>query len=296
MNNFLNDNFTNNIVLFLNNTKNTNLHKFLLDMKIKFDTKSKKEKLIHLYKNCHYLTEENYNKSININRTNVYTVLKFPIKTSESLKEMAKQCLQNIVKSQKILVDNKKININDCIIVDICNTSKGIFSGFHTDFIYSNFTGNAFNVWYLIENNENRGNMFLLESDDYKKKYTPCSLDYNSKDGLIHLFRNSYTDAAKNLLPFTKKSRIGYLNEDRVKVTYTNIKNSECIVMSKHLLHSGDEKRKNNVRGLHFRILVKNEDGSIDYNNHYKPSDKFPKHKWDQENKKLYGVELFDFA
>jgi hypothetical protein len=296
INNFLHDRFTNDIVLFIDKTKNTNLQKFILNTILKFDPKSKKEKLIDLSKNCHYLTEENYNKSININRSNVYTVLKFPIKTSESLKEMAKQCLENIVKSQKILVNNKKININDCIIVDICNTSKGIFSGFHTDFMYSNFTGNAFNVWYLIENNQNYGNMFLLESDEYKKKYTPCFLDYNSKDNLIPLCRNSYTDVVKSIFPFIKESHIGYLNEDRVKMTYTNIKNSECIVMSKHLLHRGDEKRKNNVRGFHFRVLVKNEDGSIDYNNHYKPSDKFPNHRWDQKNKKLYGVEFFDFV
>jgi hypothetical protein len=35
--------------------------------------------------------------------------------------------------------------------------------------------------------------MFLLESDQYIKKYTPCSLDleYNSKDNLIPVSINS---------------------------------------------------------------------------------------------------------
>lgn len=66
--------------------------------------------------------------------------------------------------------------------------------------------------------------------------------------------------------------------------------------MSKHLLHKGDHRRNGNVNGFHFRVLVKNEDGSIDYNKYYKPSDKFPNHRWDEKNKKLYGVGLFDFA
>jgi hypothetical protein len=50
------------------------------------------------------------------------------------------------------------------------------------------------------------------------------------------------------------------------------------------------------VKGFNFRVIVKNEDGSIDYNGFYKRSDKFPKHIWDQQNKKLYGVDLLDFV
>jgi hypothetical protein len=66
--------------------------------------------------------------------------------------------------------------------------------------------------------------------------------------------------------------------------------------MSKHVLHGGDLKRDNNVKGFNFRVLIKNKDGSINYNNFYKNTDKFPKHKWDKINKKLYGVDLFDFV
>jgi len=66
--------------------------------------------------------------------------------------------------------------------------------------------------------------------------------------------------------------------------------------MSKHVLHRGDNLRKDNVKGFNFRVIVKNEDGSIDYNGFYKQSDKFPKHRWDQQNKKLYGVDLLDFV
>ena len=55
-------------------------------------------------------------------------------------------------------------------------TNATKFNNYRTDIEYSNFDGHACNVWYLIENNENIGNMFLLETDEYKKEYTPCYL------------------------------------------------------------------------------------------------------------------------
>jgi hypothetical protein len=103
-------------------------------------------------------------------------------------------------------------------------------------------------------------------------------------------------DFASTFVPFKRQTHLGYLHEDNVKVTYTNIKNCECLIMTKHLMHRGDDRRNNNVKGFNFRVLVKNKDGSIDYDIYYKPSDKFPNHIWDQKNKKLYGVESFDLV
>ena len=50
----------------------------MVDVKNKLHSHTKKEKLNQLSNNCHYLTEKNYNKSINIDRVNEYTVLKIP--------------------------------------------------------------------------------------------------------------------------------------------------------------------------------------------------------------------------
>jgi hypothetical protein len=204
---------------------------------------------------------------------------------------MAKTVLKNILKSENILINNKPIKFKDCVVVDIINTSNIILTGIHTDIEYSYFTGNSFNVWYLIENNKNYGNMFILESDEYKKIYTPCTVknvDYdkeNNKINSINLHNHSMTSVVKK--------KVGTIN--KFKVTYTNINNGDCLVMSKHVLHTGDNRRNNNVKGFHFRVLVKNDDGSIDYNKYYN-SNKFPNHRWDKKNKKLFGVELFDFA
>ena len=134
------------------------------------------EKLDDLSKDYKFLT--NYNKIIEINDTNQYTVLDVKIDKSKSLHKMAKNVLHNILKDKYVLVNNKPVNFKDCVLLDVVDVTSIIFSGFHTDVEYFTFTGPAFNVWYLIENCENYGNMFILESSDYKKKYTPCSINY----------------------------------------------------------------------------------------------------------------------
>ena len=84
--------FTNDVISILNKFKNTKLQKNIINVKNKFvDSNAKKEKLNNLSKNCHYLTEKNYNKYINIDKINNYTILKIPIQPSDSLKQMAKQ-------------------------------------------------------------------------------------------------------------------------------------------------------------------------------------------------------------
>jgi hypothetical protein len=284
----------NDVSILLNKFKKKNIifnfYNFFISKSSKNDKRF--EKLDDLCKDYKFLT--NYNKSIEINDTNQYTVLDVKIDTSKSLHKNAKNVLNNILKDKYVLVNNKPVNFKDCLILDVFDVTSINFSGFHTDAEYFTFTGYAFNVWYLIENCENYGNMFILESSDYKKKYTPCCInykEYNIKDKQIPFKEVSYLYGLTNVVKNT-----GYLNKDNIKISYTNLKNGECIVMSKHLLHRGDHRRNNNVKGFHFRVLVKNEDGSIDYNGYYKPSDKFPNHRWDQKNKKLYGVELFDFV
>lgn len=267
----------------------------------KFNNKKKNTANLNeiICKDYKFLTQYNYyDKSIDIDEINQYTVININIDASDSLKNMAKNCLTNILKSKKILINNKPVRFKDCVIVDIINTSVFTISTLHTDIEYSDFIGNSFNVWYLIENNKSYGNMFLLESDEYKKEYTPCRTitRYNGteisnyeKYKTIDLYKHSFYSV------FIGKEGKKVATLKKFKVIYTDIKNGDCLVMSKHVIHSGDKRRNNNVKGFHFRVLVKNKDGSIDYNKFYK-SLKFPNHRYDEKNKKIFGVELFDFA
>lgn len=288
--NFLEYYLTHSIFKFTNRIQNTKIGAYASK---KSCNKEFEDKLLQkICKEYNFLTKYNYNKTIEIDELNQYTVLNVNIDVSESLKVMAKNVLKNILKSENILLNDQPVKMEDCIIVDVINTSNITLTGFHTDVEYSYFTGNAFNVWYLIKNNKNYGNMFLLESDDYKKDYTPCFVKdvcnkENNKISSISLHNHSMFSKLFN-------KNIGKIND--FKVFYTNMKNGDCLVMSKHVLHTGDNRRRNNVKGFHFRVIVKNKDGSIDYDKYYNANKKFPKHIWDKDNKKLFGIELLDLA
>jgi hypothetical protein len=178
--------------------------------------------------------------------------------------------------------------MSDCVIVDVFNTTLTQFNTFHTDIEYLNFNGNAFNVWYLIENNEEYGNMFLLESPDYKKEYTPCFLLDDIVNNNFPIMKQSFLGSMIN-----DYDQIGNINKNNVKITYANLKNGECLIMSKHLLHRTDINRNKHFRGFNFRVIIKNEDGSINYMNKY--NNKKPYHIYDEEHHKIFGVKILDF-
>jgi hypothetical protein len=249
---------------------------------------TKSTKLYSLCDNCKYLSKKSYNRHINIDKVNKYTVLKFNIDTYKTLKQMAKECLIKILNSKNICLNDQPIKLDDCIIVDIFNSGLTKFNNFHTDIEYSIFIGNAFNVWYLIENNETFGNMFLLQTKEYKKEHTPCFLDDEYNDNLISVKKQSYiSEITKNY------KNIEYFNQNNLKITYANIKNNECLIMSKHLLHRTDLSRTKNFKGFNFRVVIKNKDGSIDYKQKFQK--KKPYHIYDEENHKIYGCKLLDF-
>ncbi len=275
-----------NIINLTDKIKNTEVLKKINEYR------SYKIKLHPILDNSKYLSTQSYDRFMEVDEINNYTILKFSVDQTKSLTKMAKECLLNILNKKKVLLNNKPVKMKDCVILDVLNTSLFKTNFFHTDFEYSNFTGNCFNVWYLTENNENYGNIFLLETDEYKKEYTPCALHREYKGYLIPVKRNPYLSTLQQL----NGNVMGYLNQKNIKITYLNMKNCECLVMSKHVLHTTDLLRDGNVKGFNFRVIVKNKDGSINYNNKYKQSDKFPNHKWDIQNKKLYGVELLDFC
>lgn len=280
--------YTYYIIKFINLIKNKKIQQIIYNIRNN-PNNTKSTKLYSLCNNCNYLSNECYNRHINIDKINKYTILKCNIDTSMTLQQMAEKCLTKILNSKKICLNDEPIKLDNCIIVDIFNTGLSKFNNFHTDIEYSVFTGNAFNVCYLIENNETFGNMFLLETKEYKKEYTPCFLNDEYNDDLICVKKQSYIGEIIHC-----NKTIGYLNQNNLKITYANVKNNECLIMSNHLLHRTDLSRTKNFKGFNFRVIIKNKDGSIDYKQQYTKIK--PYHIYDEENNKIYGCKLFDFV
>ena len=240
-------------------------------------------------KNYKLLNNYDYDKKIDISFINTYTILKFNLDFSLGLKKLAVQCLKKILDKKKILSDGKIICLKDCVICDVFYSSLTKFNNYHTDIEYSKFTGNAFNVWYLIENNNFSGNVFLLKTNDYKKDYTPCVIEDDYNNNNLKVIRQKYSH---KLLKYDEE--IGYLNKNNINIKYLNIKNEECLVMTKHLLHRTDLSRNNNFKGFNFRVIIKNDDGSINYDGYDKIIK--PYHNYCNKTKKIYGCKLTDFV
>jgi hypothetical protein len=248
----------------------------------------------YLLNNYTLLDKNNTNKNIDIDEINNYTIINNISLKSINIDEDKPVMLYNILKclldSGLIHCNGKVItDINQCIIMDLLYTKNSTFGSVHTDIDYDWVLSEAFNVWYLIKNNDDYGNMFLLETDEYDKSYTPCKLDdyYKNDDKNISVFKNNIT---RKLLEYGKK--LGTLNLENIKPKYLNIKNGECVVMSKHVLHTPDLRRNNNVNAFHFRVVIKNDDGSI-----YHSGNKFAmrsNHTYDASSKKLFNVNMFD--
>ena len=281
--------FINYILKFINLIKNNKIQQIFYYKINKSPDYIKKTKLYTLCCDYKHLSITSYNRHIEIDNINNYTVLKFNIDTSNTLQIMAKKCLENILNNKNVCLNNIPIKMEDCIIVDVFNTSLTKFNEFHTDIEYASFTGKSFNVWYLIENNENTGNMFLLEANEYKKEYTPCFMVDDYKDDLIPIMKQSYISEINK-----KYKKLGYINQNNIQITYANIKNGECLIMSKHLLHRTDLSRNKNFKGFNFRVIIKNKDGSINYKHKYKNIK--PYHIYDEEHNKIYGCKLLDFV
>ena len=90
------------------------------------------------------------------------------------------------------------------------------------------------------------------------------------------------------------EQKIGSLDQDKVQITYTNIKNEECLIMSLHLLHRTDLSRTDNFKGFNFRVLLRKNDGSIPHK--YKYTHRKPYHRYDDVNRTLHNCEILDFA
>ena len=248
----------------------------------------------YLLNNYTLLDENNTNNNIDIDEKNNYTIINNislkSIKIDEDKTKMSYNILKCLLASGLIHCNGKIItDINQCIIMDFLYSKNINFGRVHTDVEYDWILSSAFNVWYLIENNDDYGNMFLLETDEYNKSYTPCKLGYyyNNDDKSISVNKSSITE---KLLLYNKQ--IGTLNLEKSNPKYLNIKNGECLVMSKHLLHTTDLRRTNNVNAVNFRVVIKNDDGSI-----YHSGNKFAmrrNHTYDASRKKLFNVNMFD--
>jgi len=83
------------------------------------------------------------------------------------------ESIYNIIKNvlPHMNINGRNIKIEDCIVVDLLNSNIQSFPFIHTDIEWEIFNNSdGFQVWYLYENEEDIGNMFLFDTEIVKLK------------------------------------------------------------------------------------------------------------------------------
>jgi hypothetical protein len=199
------------------------------------------------------------------------------------IKEMLIRSLENI--NYK-----RPLTIKDLVVVDVLDVNGSYFGRFHTDTEWDLFPeADGFQIWYLVYNKEkNRyGNMFLHTNPKFDHTFSPASVKH--KNGKIIIEDNDYS--------IKRRTTCDNFPLDKGKFTYLNIHDGDCLIMTKNVLHSSDLRltKPENRLSINLRIVIRNEDGSINY----KPSSRSRLYTLSHhtfKNGKLYNVKQFDMA
>jgi hypothetical protein len=210
------------------NIENINSNNFINNYKINASKNSINEyKIINMINEYKYV--DNIVKNININN-NIYNI--------------TKNLLPNIN------INGKNINIEQCVFVDLLKSNVQSFPSIHTDIEWGVFNNSdGFQVWYLYENEDTVGNMFLFDTE-IVKPFT--YLEYKKDGKFIMKDQFSY----KTIEEYN-------INNMKMKVKYLNMKKGECLIFGKNLYHMSDFRQSKYRYAINFRVIIKDSDGGI---------------------------------
>jgi hypothetical protein len=183
-----------------------------------------------------------------VNMIDSYNLIKNTINNdniNENLKQFVKNCLVHLS------INGNKIDIDDCVLLDLLHSDTQTFPNIHTDIEWNMFKhSDGFQLWYLYENDENIGNMFLIDTPHV---ISSSNLKYRKDKSLSIL--NHCGD--KELKKFKNRDNLN------AKVYYLNMKKGECLIFGKNLYHASDFRKSKYRYALNLRVIIKDKDGGI---------------------------------
>lgn len=224
-----------------------------------------------IFRNISNISIEQFdlNQKINVDRNKIN---EYKIINLKNLMVNAKQLQQfnNPDKHLKTLLsgilphvhlNNRKLTIEDCVIVDLLVPKGSYFSSIHTDVEWDIFNkSDGFQVWYLIENDKPVGNMFILNTNHVKPA---TNLEFK-KNGKIIQVPNGYINNNQNILLDES------IRDD--PMYYLDMEPGECLVFCRNLYHLSDFRARNSRSAINFRVVIKDKDGGIPINTESKTS------------------------
>jgi hypothetical protein len=246
----------------------------------------------HSLNNYTNLGQDVYNRKMTLTSTNYTIINNLSISQyyDTPRTELSYHLIEQILNKNLICDDdNIPIKLSQVVLCDFFDTSTTNFPNFHTDLEYDLFISKAFNIWYLIKNEKDYGNMFLYDIDiDIKIPYLIKHMNHTTNKAAV--YKNTLWHQVTEY-----EEKLAEIDVHNSSFKYLNMVDGECLVMSRYLPHATDARRQPcQCRGFNFRVIVKNDDGSIDINPEYvKEFSIKPNHKL--VGNKLYNVDMFDY-
>jgi hypothetical protein len=204
------------------------------------------------------LTDYNDKHKINIDRNSInqykiinlleYKNLATNIINSRDVHKSIKKIVELFL--PHVHLNGKSIDIDNCVLVDLLYSNIQTFPLIHTDIEWGVFNeSDGFQIWYLYENDDSVGNMFILETDQVQ----PSTCLHYIKDNRVELQEQCGGNIIKT-----------YNNSDiKPTIKYLDMREGECLIFGKNLYHFSDHRKSKYRYSINFRIVIKDTDGGI---------------------------------
>lgn len=148
-----------------------------------------------------------------------------------------------------VRVRGKIPRIDDCVVVDILASRGQYFPHIHTDIEWALFNRSpGFQVWYLLHNELEEGNMFLID-----ERAAPASYVKFGAGNAVEV-REQCGDA-----PVSGGDIKG-------PIKYARMAPGDCLLFGQRVYHASDYRPSPGRWALNMRIIIKDEDGGVPVN------------------------------
>jgi len=178
-----------------------------------------------------------------------------------------------------IAVGERKLKLDDCLYYSLGGGKGAPITHIHSDTDWLQFPdADGFQFWFLLENLEETGNMFVVDTPLQGGNDLPECFDFKG-DGTVH---RELLAATHGQIPI---NIIKNIDDCKFTFKYLDMKAGECLLFSKRQLHMSDprptlERKFSNRLAVHMRIIIKNPGSkSIKFWPNHVYKDRYPLHK-----------------
>ena len=141
--------------------------------------------------------------------------------------------------------NDSTLSVSDVVVVDIIASKGAYFPSMHTDVEWTFYPNDGFQVWMLLDNPKEEGNMFLFETDDVHEHGGGASVKVvNDK-----LMMKKTTSPSQ---------RAEWRDLSIRKTLYLAFQRGDLVVFNQNMLHMSDFRTNAKSRfAINFRVLIR---------------------------------------